>query len=220
MAILISLLYFNEITLSASSSQELLPFSYFKENFIHFNIICFLKPSLVPAPPFPTLQKEKWDYKLTEKFCYSLGLLEISTSVLQAIFSHPRFSQSLMVILNWVTTCLLILPSPYFSIVLSHISLPSTTLGLCFTSLQSYKTTSTVSQEILWIIQNVYNTKITNSKISFSKHTLTATHLPQFLCYSGICSRKSNSFSQKLSIANGLIPSVMRMPTLPLKISI
>ena len=59
MNIFISLLYFNEITLSPSSSLELLPFSYFKENFIYFNIIYFLKPSLIPTPPFPTLQKEK-----------------------------------------------------------------------------------------------------------------------------------------------------------------
>ena len=42
MDILISLLYFNEITLSPSS-QELLPFSYFKETFILISSISLKK---------------------------------------------------------------------------------------------------------------------------------------------------------------------------------
>lgn len=115
---------------------------------LYFNIIYFLKPSLVPIHHFP-LSRKKSRIISWWKICYNLGLFEISTSVIQTTFTHPHFSQSLMVLLNWVTACLLIPPSPYFSIVWSHISLPSTTLGLCFTSPLHNKTTSTVSQKIL-----------------------------------------------------------------------
>lgn len=39
---------------------------------------------------------------------------------------------------------------------------------------------------------------------------LTATHLAQLSCSSGICCRKHNSFSQKFRIGNGLIQSLMK----------